>query len=110
MTIGEVEEFLWSLSTTLEGEIGNWHVRFGGTTVSVRVGTAADHVTISAPIAFTPTPMIRGSTSSAGIQYRRDGTDARAVFDARLSLLTMNGLQAAFQQVVDSAVQTPEKP
>lgn len=109
MTIGEVEEFLWSLSTTLEGEIGNWQIRFSNAVVSVRADPAADRLAISAPITFFPTPALQGSTSPAGVRYQRDGTDVRAVFATRLSSLAMNGLQAGFQQVVDSAKQAPDK-
>jgi hypothetical protein len=78
MTIGEVEEFLWSLSTCLEGQIGDWQLRFGGSLVSVRVDQTADQITISAP-----------------------ATDIAVA--SPLSPLTVNELQAAFQRVVDSA-------
>ncbi|MFZ5875027.1 MAG: hypothetical protein ACOYXU_01340 [Nitrospirota bacterium] len=78
MTIGEVEEFLWSLSTCLEGRIGDWQLRFGGSLVSVRVNQTADQITISAP-----TTTITVATP--------------------LSRLAVNELQAAFQRVVDQA-------
>ncbi len=109
MTIGEVEEFLWSLSTTLEGEIGNWQIRFSNATVSVRVDPEADLLAISAPITFLPTPALQGYVSPAGVGYQRDETDVRAVFATHLSSLAMNGLQAGFQQVVDCARKTPDK-
>lgn len=107
MTIGEVEEFLWTLSTCLEGEIGNWHIRFSGATVSIRVSPDADRVKISAPITFPRTPALTGYTSLAGVGYEHGGTKVHAVFVAPLSTLTMNGLQAHFQQVVDCAQKPP---
>ncbi|HET8760466.1 MAG TPA: hypothetical protein VFN94_05335 [Nitrospiria bacterium] len=93
MTIGEIEEFLWSLSTCLEGEIGNWRLRFGGAWVSVRADPDADEVVISAAVS--------GHESIA-----RRGSPASATTTARLSVLTINALQAAFQHVVDLAHQT----
>lgn len=78
MTIGEVEEFLWSLSTCLEGQIGDWHLRFGSSLVSVRVDQRGDQITISAP------------ATSAGVA-------------TPLSPLTINDLQSVFQRVVDRA-------
>jgi hypothetical protein len=78
VTIGEVEEFLWSLSTCLEGQIGDWQLRFGGSLVSVRVDQTTNQITVSAP-----------------------GTDITVA--SPLSPLTVNGLQVAFQRVVDSA-------
>lgn len=78
MTIGEVEEFLWTLSTCLEGQIGDWRVRFGGALVSVRVDHCAGQITISVP-------------------------EARVVVHAPLSPLTINDLQSVFQRVVDRA-------
>jgi len=107
MTIGEVEEFLWSLSTTLEGEIGNWQIRYNGALVSVRVDPATDGISIRAPIAFPSAPALRDHTSSVGVRYVEDGSKVHAAFAAQLSPLTMNGLQAAFQQVVDQARQRP---
>ncbi|MFZ5863775.1 MAG: hypothetical protein ACOYXR_13150 [Nitrospirota bacterium] len=81
MTIGEVEEFLWTLSTCLEGQIGDWHLRFGGALVSVRVDQHGDQITISTP----------ASTVAVAVP---------------LSSLTINDLQAVFQRVVDRAQQT----
>jgi hypothetical protein len=90
MTIGEVEEFLWSLSTCLEGEIGDWRLRFGGAWVSVRVDPDADEVVINAVI-------------SDQAPIARRGSPASAAATAALSGLTINDLQAAFQRAVDLA-------
>jgi len=103
MTIGEVEEFLWTLSTCLEGQIGDWYIRFGGTTVSIRVDLDADRVAISAPVAFSPTPDLGDYMSPAGVRYHRAGTELRATLSPRLSNLAIKELQAGFQQVVDCA-------
>jgi hypothetical protein len=102
MTIGEVEEFLWTLSTCLEGEIGDWRIRFGGVTVSVRADQVADRLEVSVPIASSLESAIRPRPAPADIRFLRDGSDVRAVFAARLSEMTINGLQAGFQRVVDS--------
>ena len=107
MTIGEVEEFLWTLSTCLEGEIGDWHIRFGGTTVSIRVNPGADLVVISAPIAFPLTPTPEDYASPSGVRYKAEGPETRAMLVTRLSELRMGGLQAGFQQVVDHAQKPP---
>jgi hypothetical protein len=107
VTIGEVEEFLWTLSTCLEGQIGDWRVRFGGTTVSVRVDPDTDRVVLSAPVEFSPTPLLRDCVSPAGVRYHSVGSELRATLTAQLSNLGMNGLQAGFQQVVDCAHQPP---
>jgi hypothetical protein len=94
MIIGEVEEFLWSLSTCLEGQIGDWYLRFGGSLVSVRVDSITDQITISAPVtAASPTAGRDGRVEPAG----------RVAVSAPLSTLTVNELQAAFQRVVDHA-------
>jgi hypothetical protein len=105
MTVGEVEEFLWTLSTCLEGRIGDWRLRFGGALVSVRVDPDSDQVTISAPIAFEASQELPGHASPTGVRYSRDGSRIVAACAARLSHLTMNGLQTAFQRVVDGARQ-----
>jgi hypothetical protein len=92
MTIGEVEEFLWSLSTCLEGQIGDWQLRFGGSLVSVRVDQTADQITVSAPVT--------AATSVDGGDDRRESGRPVAV-SAALSRLTVNNLQAVVQRVVD---------
>ena len=107
MTIGEVEEFLWTLSTCLEGQIGDWRICFGGTTVSVRVDPDIDRVTISAPVEFPRTPSLRDYVSPAGVRDHSVGSELHATLAARLSDLVVNGLQAGFQQVVDYAHQSP---
>jgi hypothetical protein len=108
MTIGQVEEFLWTLSTCLEGQIGDWQIRFGGTSVSVRVVLDADGLVISAPIAFSPTPALREYTSPSGVRYQADASHVRATLTTRLSELSMNRLQAGFQHVVDCAQRRPD--
>lgn len=94
MTIGEVEEFLWTLSTCLEGQIGDWQLRFGGSLVSVRVDQTADQITISAPVT--------AETSVDVGDDRRESGKPVAV-SAPLSPLTVNDLQSVFQRVVDRA-------
>jgi hypothetical protein len=110
MTTNEVEEFLWTLSTCLEGEIGNWRIRFGGVAVSVRVDRTADRLEVSAPIASSRAPGTRAEVSGCGIRFLRRGSEVRAVFAARLSELTINGLQAGFQHVVVGAAERPIRP
>jgi hypothetical protein len=107
MTIGEVEEFLWTLSTCLEGEIGNWQIRFAGVSVAVRIDTHGDRVAISAPTTFPWGSELRRWASSAGVRYHLDRTEVHAVLLTRLSKLTISDLQAGFQQVVDSAKEPP---
>jgi hypothetical protein len=110
MTINEVEEFLWTLSTCLEGEIGHWRIRFGGVAVSVRVDRAADRLEVSAPIASSRDRSTRAEVSRSGIRFQRRGSEVRAVFAAQLAELTINGLQAGFQHVVVGAGEVPIRP
>ncbi len=92
MTIGEVEEFLWSLSTCLEGQIGDWQLGFGGSLVSVRVDQTTDQITVSAPVT---------AATSVDVGDDRRETGRPVAVSAVLSRLTVNNLQAVFQRVVD---------
>jgi hypothetical protein len=105
MTVGEVEEFLWSLSTCLEGEIGNWRLRFGGSRVSVCVNRDADEVAISATSDAGESFALRTDSADDDVRSACHGSAMTAAMTASLSRLTIKTLQAAFQQVVDRAHQ-----